>query len=46
MKRILFDEDYWDCDCEINYIHHKSQLKCLKCGVDSGEQPDSKKRSK
>ena len=34
--------NYWDCDCEHNYIHPKTTSKCLICGVElSEDQPDS-----
>ena len=39
--RIKTTDDYWDCECNEDYIHPKSQETCLKCGCVSDEQPDS-----
>ncbi len=35
-------EDYWDCECEHNYIHPKTQDRCFVCGAFAEEQPDSR----
>ena len=35
-------DKYWDCECEDNYIHPKSQHCCEKCGANSEESPDSR----
>tara|TARA_Y100000310_G_C20567166_1_gene756085 strand:+ start:98 stop:592 length:495 start_codon:yes stop_codon:yes gene_type:complete len=35
-------QGYWDCECESNYIHHRSVEICPNCGALSEEQPDSK----
>ena len=32
---------FWDCECEFNYIHPKSQRTCTLCNTVSDEQPDS-----
>ena len=35
--------DYWDCECEANYIHKKAdRLACHRCGATQDEQPDSR----
>jgi hypothetical protein len=34
--------EYWDCECEENYIHPKSQKKCHICNTFSKDQPDSR----
>lgn len=34
-------ELYWDCECEVNFIHSKSEPECPVCGRTSDEQPDS-----
>jgi hypothetical protein len=35
--------DYWDCECDDNYIHKKAdQLECSRCGATEEEQPDSR----
>jgi len=35
-------EKYWDCECEHNFIHPKTQSKCSICGALAEEQPDSR----
>ena len=35
-------EKYWDCECERDFIHPKTQSKCNICGVLAEEQPDSR----
>lgn len=35
-------ESYWDCECELNYIHPKTQTFCAERGSTSAEQPDSR----
>lgn len=32
---------YWDCECEIDYIHPKTEESCARCGAVADEQPDS-----
>tara|TARA_R110002020_G_scaffold427853_1_gene637279 strand:- start:310 stop:495 length:186 start_codon:yes stop_codon:yes gene_type:complete len=33
---------YWDCECDDNFIHSKSDtLVCEKCGTTDEDQPDS-----
>jgi len=39
---IKMTEKYWDCECEENYIHPKTQPKCNICGAVADEQPDSR----
>ena|SRR5271157_1155882 len=34
-------EKYWDCECDRNYIHPKTEEVCLLCGAHREEQPDS-----
>ena len=34
-------EEYWDCDCDENYIHPKSQKWCSICKTRPEDQPDS-----
>jgi len=33
--------NYWDCECEHNYIHPKSKDYCAICGAVQDDQPDS-----
>ena len=35
-------EEYWDCECQYNYIHPKSQKYCKECKAISKNQPDSR----
>ena len=39
---ILLNPDYWDCECEKNYIHEAKQKRCRKCGSRRDEMPDSR----
>ncbi|PJZ28787.1 hypothetical protein CH370_20800 [Leptospira kmetyi] len=37
-----FENDFWDCECEDDFIHLKSALQeCPKCGSVEEEQPNS-----
>ena len=38
----LTTEYFWDCECEKNYIHSKSEYKCGECGYLHHEMPDSR----
>lgn len=33
--------EYWDCECEINYIHPSIEMECKICDCRKDEQPDS-----
>ena len=36
-------DDYWDCECEHNYIHKKTDRTiCALCGTLEEDQPDSR----
>ena len=35
-------EQFWDCECEVNYIHPKSVLVCPRCKACRDERPDSR----
>ena len=40
---ITVDTEFWDCECETKYIHHKARLsECRRCGAIADEQPDSR----
>lgn len=42
MVKQFTNDDYWDCECESDYIHLKSEtLICLKCGAVEEDSPDS-----
>ena len=38
----LTTEYFWDCECEKNYIHPKTEEMCGKCGYHHHEMPDSR----
>ncbi len=33
---------HWDCECEINYIHPKTEKVCEVCGTEEACGPDSR----
>jgi len=39
---VITNENFWDCECEHNFIHPKSEASCNKCGAVREEQPDSR----
>ena len=40
---ILLNADYWDCECESDYIHKKVETNyCVKCDTYEEDQPDSR----
>lgn len=34
--------DWWDCECEEDYIHETSVKKCQKCGYEQDDCPTSR----
>lgn len=36
-----FNKNYWDCECEHDFIHPKTEKDCIKCGAIQEEAPDS-----
>ncbi len=34
--------NYWDCDCDINYIHPKTVPVCPRCEARAETQPDAR----
>lgn len=34
--------DFWDCECEHNYIHPKTKESCPLCKTHKDDQPDSR----
>ena len=37
------NENYWDCECEEDYIHERAKKKyCVKCNSLHFNQPDSR----
>jgi hypothetical protein len=39
---IITTSDYWDCECEQDYIYPKSEQTCSRCQAIQYEQPDSR----
>jgi len=39
---IMLNLDYWDCECENNFIHPISQPMCNICGSEQEESPSSR----
>ena len=42
MSKIITTPDYWDCECENNYIHPRKHDECKVCGSIEEEQPESR----
>jgi len=42
MTNKFLNNDFWDCECETNYIHSKNIKLCLNCNANQEEQPDSR----
>jgi hypothetical protein len=41
-EKINLTEEYWDCECEKNYIHYKTKIWCPICKKQIEEQPPSR----
>ena len=39
---IILTNQYWDCECERNFIHPVEIVMCPVCGSDKDDQPDSR----
>lgn len=39
---IILNLDYWNCECESNYIHPISQSRCDICNSEQEESPLSR----
>ena len=39
---ITLNYNYWDCECEDNYIHSNDEDTCNKCNAEKEEQPNSR----
>ena len=44
MSELILSEDYWDCECDIDYIHSNEETACIKCGALREEQPPARER--
>ena len=42
IEQLTTHRDYWDCECEQNYIHSKDVDECKVCGSLWEEQPESR----
>jgi hypothetical protein len=36
-------DNFWDCECVEDYIHHESCTRCRLCGAESDDRPNSHK---
>lgn len=41
-QEIITISTHWDCECEARYINPKSRLRCIFCGAERENQPDSR----
>lgn len=39
---IKLNSNYWDCECEENFIHPRTQRKCTACEEHEEDMPDSR----
>jgi hypothetical protein len=39
---VLIVNEFWDCNCDNDYIHRKSEVECPVCNATPDEQPDSR----
>ena len=42
MEPIQTHPDFWDCECENDYIHAKDETECLACGTPIDDRSDSR----
>lgn len=42
IKENILIPEYWDCECEKDYIHPISERICVKCTRWNDNQPDSR----
>jgi hypothetical protein len=40
-ETVMTTQYFWDCECEKDYIRHKTEKNCPLCGAIREEQPDS-----
>jgi len=41
-RPIILTPEWWDCECDKDYIHPKKQHRCPKCKAHADDQPDSR----
>jgi hypothetical protein len=34
--------NFWDCECQANYIHPVSETKCQRCGAEYENMPPAR----
>lgn len=39
---ITLNHEYWDCDCEKDFIHSNTRSTCNKCNYERDESPNSR----
>jgi hypothetical protein len=39
---IKLTDNFWDCECMINYIHPKTERVCKLCKAEADDSPDSR----
>lgn len=39
---VIINHSYWDCECELDFIHHTSKSICKICLAESESQPNSR----
>jgi hypothetical protein len=39
---IILNLEYWDCDCDDNYIHPITKQFCKKCSSEQEDHPNSR----
>lgn len=35
-------DEYWDCECKINFVHPQSESFCMRCHAERADQPNSR----
>lgn len=33
---------FWECECEKDFIHHKTEKRCISCKANADEQSDAR----
>jgi hypothetical protein len=42
ISNIELTNEYWDCECEKNFIHSRLEDSCAICQAERENQPDSR----
>jgi hypothetical protein len=43
---ITLNLDYWDCECDHNYIHPNTETICTTCDTERKDQPNSRENER